>query len=156
MKLHQLPHIGGATHPKKRKGKGRATGHGKTGGRGHKGNKARSGYHMPINFSGIPYFRRLPQRGFNNADYRIAYDVVNLSSLETLIGVDVIDRMVLIQAGFLRPNSIRYKVLADGEITKPLTIKAHRFSASAKAKIEAVGGKAFELKALEAEDTDVS
>lgn len=156
MKLHQLPHIAGATHSKKRKGKGRATGHGKTGGRGHKGNKARSGYHMPINFSGIPYFRRLPQRGFNNADYRIAYDVVNLSSLETLIGVDVIDRMVLIQAGFLRPNSVRYKVLADGEITKALTIKAHKFSASAKAKIEAAGGKAFEFKDLATEEADLS
>lgn len=148
MKLHQLPNIVGATHSKKRKGKGRGTGHGKTSGRGHKGNKARSGYHMPVNFSGIPYYRRLPQRGFNNTDYRIAYDVVNLSSLDVLLGVDVVDRMVLVQAGLIRPNSVRYKILAQGELTKPLTIKAHKFSASAKAKIEAVGGKAFEMNVI--------
>jgi large subunit ribosomal protein L15 len=154
MKLHQLPKIAGATHSKKRKGKGRATGHGKTAGRGHKGNKARSGYHMPVNFSGIPYYRRLPQRGFNNADYRIAYDVVNLSSLDALLGIDVVDRMTLVQAGLIRPNSVRYKILAEGELTKPLTIKAHKFSATARAKIEAVGGKAFEIHSKALENTD--
>lgn len=142
MKLHTLPTIAGATHSKKRKGKGRATGHGKTGGRGHKGNKARSGYRMPTNFSGIPYFRRLPKRGFNNADYRIEYDVVCLSDIEALNGVDSVDRMVLIQAGLLRQNSVRFKVLG-GDLSKSLTVIADKFSASAAEKIKSAGGKAI-------------
>lgn len=149
MKLHNLKASIGATHSKKRKGKGRGTGHGKTSGRGHKGNKARSGYRMPTNFSGIPYFRKLPQRGFNNADYRISYDVVNLSSLEPILDVDTIDRMVLVQMGLLRPNSVRFKILADGALKKAFTVIADKFSSAAKLKIEEAGGKVVEKKSTQ-------
>jgi large subunit ribosomal protein L15 len=144
MKLHTLPTISGALKAKKRRGKGPGSGNGKTAGRGHKGNKARSGYRMPTNFSGIPYFRRLPQRGFNNYDYRKAYDPVSLQDIEALRGVDVIDRLVLVQAGLLRSSSVRFKVLGALKlsVSRPLTVHADAFSASAKAAIEQAGGKA--------------
>ena len=147
MKLHTLPTIAGANRPKKRKGKGPGSGNGKTAGRGHKGNKARSGYRMPTNFSGIPYFRKLPCRGFNNFDYRVEYDAVNLSAIDALVGIETINRDVLVQAGVLRPNSVRFKILGDGEVTRAISITADKFSASAKAKIEAAGGKAIEVVA---------
>lgn len=146
MKLHSLKASIGANRKKRRKGKGPGSGNGKTAGRGHKGNKARSGYRMPTNFSGIPYFRRLPQRGFNNADYRIEYDVVNLSSISHILDVDTIDRNTLIQVGLLRPNSLRFKVLASGDLNKPLTVVADKFSKSAIQKIQAAGGKVLEKK----------
>lgn len=141
MKLHQLPKTEGAMRAKKRKGKGPGSGNGKTAGRGHKGGKARSGYAMPNNYSGIPWYRRLPMRGFSNFRFTKRYDLVNLSAIEALHGIEIVDREALIQAGVVRSTSVRIKVLADGEITKKLTIKADKISASAKAKIEAAGGK---------------
>lgn len=149
MKLHQLAKAQGANRVKKRKGKGPGSGNGKTAGRGHKGAKSRSGYAMPNNYSGIPWYRRLPRRGFSNFRFTKRYDLVNVADLENLHGVDSIDREVLIQAGLIRATSVRIKVLGNGEITKPLNIKADKVSASAKAKIEACGGKVEELEPTE-------
>ena len=146
MKLHSLPKVDGSTHRHKRLGCGRGSGHGKTSGRGHKGMKARSGGGVRPGFEGgqMPLYRKLPHRGFRNVN-RIEFDVVNLSTLSKLEG-DTVDRDVLVKAGILRNNSTLVKVLGVGEVTRALTVSAHKFSASAKAKIEAAGGKAVELK----------
>jgi large subunit ribosomal protein L15 len=146
MNLHTLPAIEGSTHKHKRLGCGRGSGHGKTSGRGHKGMKARSGGGVRTGFEGgqMPLYRKLPHRGFNNVN-RVEFAPVNLSSLDK-VGVDTVDRDALVKAGLLRSNVSLIKVLGNGEVTKPLTVVAHKFSASAKAKIEKVGGKIVELK----------
>jgi large subunit ribosomal protein L15 len=143
MRLHTLQKIKGERHSKKRLGCGPGSGHGKTSGRGHKGGKARSGYSVRPGYEGgqMPLYRRLPHRGFNNAEFTIRYEVVNLSQIDQIEGIDMIDRDVLVHSGLLRSNTIRYKILAEGALTKPLTIKADKFSEAAKLKIEASGGK---------------
>lgn len=147
MKLHSLPKVDGSTHRHKRLGCGRGSGHGKTSGRGHKGMKARSGGGVRPGFEGgqMPLYRKLPHRGFRNVN-RIEFDVVNLSTLNKVKG-DAVDRDILVKAGALRATSTLVKVLGVGEVTRALTVSAHKFSASAKAKIEAAGGKVVELKA---------
>ena len=141
MKLHSLPKIKGSTHRHKILGRGRGTGHGKTSGRGHKGMKARSGGGHRPGFEGgqMPLYRRLPKRGFNNIN-RIDYAVVNVCDLQELEG-KVFGLEELKAAGVLRSNAPILKVLGTGDLSRAVTVKAHRFSDSAKAKILAAGGK---------------
>ena len=151
MKLHTLPKIEGSTHRHKRLGCGRSSGHGKTSGRGHKGMKARSGGGVRPGFEGgqLPLYRKLPHRGFNNVN-RVEFAVVNLSQIDKCEGSEI-DRNVLVKAGIVRAADLLVKVLGNGEISRPVTVVAQKFSASAKAKIEAAGGKVVELKAEAAE-----
>lgn len=147
MKLHTLPKIEGSTHRHKRLGCGRSSGHGKTSGRGHKGMKARSGGGVRPGFEGgqMPLYRKLPHRGFNNVN-RVEFAVVNLSQIDKCEGTEI-DRNALVKGGFIRQADLLVKVLGNGEITRAVTVSAQKFSASAKAKIEAAGGKVIELKA---------
>ena len=147
MKLDSLPKIKGSTHRHKILGRGRGTGHGKTSGRGHKGMKARSGGGHRPGFEGgqMPLYRRLPHRGFKNVN-RIDYAVVNLAEIEDLKGASF-GLVELKAAGVLRTNALLLKVLGTGEITRAVTVTAHRFSDAAKAKIEKAGGKAILIKA---------
>jgi len=131
-------------HPKrKRVGRGRGSGHGKTCGRGHKGNASRSGSSMPLTFEGgqMQLFRRLPKRGFNNAQLSVRYEVVNLSQLERVFsdGTDV-GLNELVEAGLVGSRKSRVKILGDGELTKKLNVTAHKFSKSAQEKISGCGG----------------
>lgn len=148
MKLHTLPKVEGSTHRHKRLGCGRSSGHGKTSGRGHKGMKARSGGGVRPGFEGgqMPLYRKLPHRGFNNVN-RVEFAVVNLSQIDKCEGNEI-DRNVLVNAGVVRKADLLIKVLGNGEITRAVTVTAQKFSASAKAKIEAAGGKVVELKAV--------
>ena len=143
MKLHELSPVAGSTHVAKRKGRGIATGNGKTGGRGHKGQHARSGGKTRIGFEGgqMPLVRRIPKRGFNNI-FAKPLTAINLTVLNRFEDGAVVDAAALIEAGILKdcPNGL--KVLANGVLTKKVTVKAAAFSESAKEKIEQAGGKA--------------
>lgn len=140
--LHSLSPNAGATKKPKRVGRGRASGTGKTSGRGMKGQKARTGHHGTTpGFEGgqMPMIKRLPKRGFKNP-FRTEAHPVNVSFLERFDGV--VDPEALRNAGLLPKGSKIVKILGNGEIGKALTVKAHRFSKSAIAKIEAAGGTA--------------
>ena len=143
MKLNELSPAMGSTHVAKRKGRGHATGNGKTAGRGHKGQKARSGGGTRIGFEGgqMPLARRIPKRGFNNI-FAKPLDAINVSALERFDNGAEIDVQTLLDAGVLSKCRYGFKVLGHGNLTKSLTVKAAAFSESAKAKIEAAGGKA--------------
>ena len=143
MNLHELAPVMGSTHVDKRKGRGTGSGNGKTGGRGHKGQKARSGGKLRIGFEGgqMPLARRIPKRGFHNI-FAKPLESVNVSALEKFEDGAVVDAKVLLDAGVLSKCTYGVKILGNGEITKKLTVKASAFSESAKAKIEAAGGKA--------------
>lgn len=143
MKLHDLSPAKGSTHSKKRVGRGPGSGWGKTAGRGHKGQRSRSGFSQRIGFEGgqMPLIRRLPKRGFTNI-FRKEYEVVNLRDLEGFEGE--VSPETLAEQGRVRAGRM-VKVLGDGEISTALTVKAHRFSKSARAKIEAAGGSCEEL-----------
>ena len=143
MKLNELSPAMGSTHVSKRKGRGHATGNGKTAGRGHKGQKARSGGGTRVGFEGgqMPLARRIPKRGFNNI-FAKPLDAVNVSALEKFDNGSVVDTQALLDAGILSKCRYGVKVLGNGELTKRLTVKANAFSEGAKAKIEAAGGKA--------------
>ena len=143
MKLNELSPAMGSTHVAKRKGRGHATGNGKTAGRGHKGQKARSGGGVRVGFEGgqMPLARRLPKRGFNNI-FAKPLDAINVSALEKFENGAVVDTQALLDAGILSKCIYGFKVLGNGNITKNITVKAAAFSESAKAKIEAAGGKA--------------
>ena len=143
MKLNELSPAMGSTHVAKRKGRGHATGNGKTAGRGHKGQKARSGGGTRIGFEGgqMPLARRIPKRGFNNI-FAKPLEAVNVSALERFDNGAEIDVQTLLDAGVLSRCRYGFKVLGNGELTKALTVKANAFSEGAKAKIEAAGGKA--------------
>ncbi|MEY2820722.1 MAG: 50S ribosomal protein L15 [Opitutales bacterium] len=145
MKLHSLPAIKGSTHRHKVLGRGRGSGHGKTSGRGHKGMKARSGGGHRPGFEGgqMPLYRRLPHRGFRNVN-RVEFAVVNVRDFQELEGKSF-GPAELAAAGVIRADGRPLKVLAAGELTRAVTVSAHGFSASAKAKIEAAGGKAVVL-----------
>ena len=142
MKLSDLSPALGSTHVAKRKGRGIGTGNGKTGGRGHKGQKARSGGGVRIGFEGgqMPLARRLPKRGFNNI-FAKPLEAVNVSALDKFDDGAVVDAAALLEAGILSKCVYGVKILGNGEITKKLTVKASAFSESAKTKIEAAGGK---------------
>ncbi len=143
MKLHDLSPAKGSTHSKKRIGRGPGSGWGKTAGRGHKGQRSRSGFSQRIGFEGgqMPLIRRVPKRGFTNI-FKKEYEVVNLRDLEGFEGE--VSPESLAELGRVRPGRM-LKVLGDGEISAALTVKAHRFSKSARAKIEAAGGSCEEL-----------
>ena len=143
MKLHVLSPNAGSRKRRKRVGRGDSSGLGKTAGRGEKGQKSRTGSSIRPFFEGgqIPLFRRLPKRGFNSPDH-IEYTLVNLNILEDNFAAgDVVDAESLRAKNLLGKTERMIKILANGEITKALTVKADKFSAAAKAKIEAVGGK---------------
>lgn len=143
MYIHELSPVAGSTHVDKRKGRGHATGNGKTAGRGHKGQKARSGGGVRIGFEGgqMPLARRIPKRGFHNI-FAKPLESVNVSALEKFEDGAVVDAKAMLDAGILSKCTYGVKILGNGEITKKLTVKASAFSESAKAKIEAAGGKA--------------
>ena len=143
MKLNELSPAAGSTHVAKRKGRGHATGNGKTAGRGHKGQKARSGGGVCVGVEGgqMPLARRIPKRGFNNI-FAKPLEALNVSALEKFANGTTVDAQALLDAGLLSRCRYGYKVLGNGELTKNLTVKAAAFSESAKAKIEAAGGKA--------------
>ena len=144
MYIHDLSPVAGSTHVDKRKGRGHATGNGKTAGRGHKGQKARSGGGVRVGFEGgqMPLARRVPKRGFNNI-FAKPLESVNVSVLSDRFedGAEI-DAQALLDAGVLSKCEYGVKILGNGEISKKLTVRAKAFSASAKAKIEAAGGKA--------------
>ena len=143
MKLSELSPAEGSVREAYRKGRGAGSGNGKTGGRGHKGQKARSGGKIRIGFEGgqMPLARRIPKRGFNNI-FAKPLEAVNVSALEVFEDGTVVDANVLLAKGILSKCQYGVKILGNGELTKKLTVKAAAFSASAKEKIEAVGGKA--------------
>lgn len=143
MFMNELSPMPGSTHVAKRKGRGIGTGNGKTGGRGHKGQKARSGGGVRVGFEGgqMPLARRIPKRGFHNI-FAKPLEAVNVSVLESFEDGAVVDANVLLAKGILSKCEYGVKILGNGELTKKLTVKASAFSASAKEKIEAVGGKA--------------
>ena len=143
MKLHELTAAAGSTHVSKRKGRGTGSGNGKTGGRGHKGQKARSGGGVRVGFEGgqMPLARRIPKRGFNNI-FAKPLDAINVSALECFDDGATVDATVLLEAGILSKCQYGVKIIGNGNLTKKLTVKASAFSESAKAKIEAAGGKA--------------
>lgn len=142
MKLFELQPTQGATKDAKRKGRGHASGNGKTAGRGHKGQKARSGGGVRIGFEGgqMPIYRRLPKRGFNNI-FAKSYAQVNVSDLNKFDNGAVVDAQALIDAGIIKKSLDGVKILGNGNIEKKLTVKAAKFTGSAKEKIEAAGGK---------------
>ena len=143
MKLHELTPAPGANQEAFRKGRGAGSGNGKTAGTGHKGQKARSGGGVRPGFEGgqMPLARRLPKRGFNNI-FAVKYAVVNVSDLDRFEDGAVVDAEALKAAGVLKKTLDGVKVLGNGEISKKLTVKAAKFSTSAKEKIEQAGGKA--------------
>ena len=142
MKLHELaPAV--PTKKAWRKGRGPGSGNGKTGGRGHKGQQARSGGGVRIGFEGgqMPAYRRLPKRGFNNARFATEYAIVNLSVLDKFFEDGaVVDLVALVEANIIAKPLDGLKVLGNGNLTKKLTVKAQKVSETAKAKIEAAGG----------------
>jgi large subunit ribosomal protein L15 len=142
MRLHDLKPRPGARHRRKRLGQGEASGHGKTSGRGGKGQTARSGSSIRIGFEGgqMPLIRRIPKRGFNNARHTTRYLPVNLEALNCFDDGARVDEATLRSAGLANGRAAGVKILGEGELTRRLTVSAHAFSASAKAKIEAKGG----------------
>ena len=143
MYLNELSPVVGSTHVGKRKGRGAGTGNGKTAGRGHKGQKARSGGKVRVGFEGgqMPLARRIPKRGFNNI-FAKPLTAVNVAVLNRFEDGAVVDAQVLLAKGILSKCEYGYKVLGNGKVTKKLTVEASAFSASAKEAIEAAGGKA--------------
>ncbi len=138
--LHDLSPSAGSRRDRKRLGRGPGTGLGKTSGRGHKGQKARSGASIPAGFEGgqMPLQRRIPKRGFTPIN-RVEYQVVNVRSLEDIQG-DAVDPQVLSDQGLIGSAKKPVKILGDGELTRSLTVRVHAFSGSARSKIEGAGG----------------
>ena len=143
MKLHELKPAPGSRRTRKRVGRGPGSGLGKTSGRGHKGQKSRSGYSSKPGFEGgqMPLHRRLPKRGFTNI-FRKTFRTVNIDRLNGFEGGTTIDPDALLRAGLLRKGRDAVKILGNGEIKVAITVRAHKFTKSAKEKIEAAGGKA--------------
>ena len=143
MKLHELQPAAGSTTAAKRLGRGSGSGLGKTSGKGHKGAKARSGGGKRPGFEGgqMPLYRRVPKRGFTNV-FSTVYETVNVERLEAFENGAVITAQTLVDAGIIHHADVALKILGNGELTKKLTVKANKFTASAKEKIEAVGGTA--------------
>ena len=144
MKLHELNAVEGSTHRRKVVGRGPGSGHGKTSGRGEKGQKARSGGSVHIWFEGgqTPLYKRLPRRGFSNAKFKIRYATINVGDLNNFKDGDVITPELLQEKGIIKKQLSGIKVLGDGKLDKKITIKAHRFTQGALRKIEESGSKA--------------
>lgn len=142
MRLHNLRPRPGAKHRRKRLGQGESSGHGKTSGRGGKGQTARSGSSIRIGFEGgqMPLIRRIPKRGFNNARHSTRYIPVNLEALNRFEAGARVDEAALRAVGLANGPGDGIKILGTGELKKKLTVSAHAFSASARARIESAGG----------------
>lgn len=142
MRLHDLKPRPGAKHRRKRLGQGESSGHGKTSGRGGKGQTARSGSSIRIGFEGgqMPLIRRMPKRGFNNKSFTVRYVAVNLISLNQFENEAVVDEAALRSVGLAKGPVKLIKILGQGILDKKLTVSAHAYSASARAKIESLGG----------------
>jgi len=145
MKLHELSPAKGSKHARKRVGRGPGSGLGKTAGKGEKGQRSRSGYSRRPGFEGgqMPLLRRVPKRGFTN-NFKVEYAVVNVSDLADFEGT--ITPEALLERGLVRRGQ-PVKILGNGELSKAVTVSAHKFSGSARAKIEAAGGRCEELQA---------
>jgi large subunit ribosomal protein L15 len=143
MNLHELAPVAGSVKPAYRKGRGQGSGNGKTAGKGHNGQNARSGGGVRPGFEGgqMPLQRRLPKRGFNNI-FAKQYTEVNLSSLNCFEDGFIVDAQTLIETGIIKNAKDGIKILGNGEISKKLTVKAAKFTKSALDKIESIGGKA--------------
>lgn len=143
MKLHELSPAPGSVKDVKRIGRGHGSGQGKTAGKGHKGQNARSGGGVRPGFEGgqTTLARRIPKRGFNNI-FRTEYATVNVSNLEKFVDGTVVDTELLKASGLIKKELDGVKILGNGELTKNLTVKAAKFTAAAKEKIEKAGGKA--------------
>lgn len=143
MKIHELSPAPGSNQESYRRGRGAGSGNGKTAGKGHKGQKARSGGGVRPGFEGgqMPLQRRIPKRGFVNI-FATHYTAINLSALDKFESGAVVDAAALKEAGIIKKELDGVKILGQGELTKALTVKAAKFSESAKQKIEAAGGKA--------------
>ena len=144
MKLHELSPNPGSVSSRKRVGRGPGSGLGKTSGKGHKGQNARSGGGVRVGFEGgqLPLFRRLSKRGFNNFEFRTVYATVNVSDLNRFEDGTTVTPELLIETGLVKKELDGIKVLGNGELTKKLVVKANAFSETAKVKIEKNGGKA--------------
>ena len=140
MKLHELKPNEGSVQTRKRVGRGPGSGLGKTSGKGH---KARSGGGVRPGFEGgqLPLFRRLPKRGFNNYEFRTEYAIVNVGDLNDFKDGSVIELSNLKESGLVKKEKDGIKILGNGELTKKLTVKANKFSSTARVKIENAGGK---------------
>lgn len=141
MKLHELKPAEGSRQVRNRVGRGTSSGNGKTAGRGQKGQKARSKVRLGFEGGQMPLFRRMPKRGFNNIN-RKEYAIVNLETLNKFEDGAEVTPALMVEAGIVKNEKDGVKVLGNGELNKKLTVKANKFSASAKAAIEAVGGQA--------------
>ena len=143
MKLHELSPNPGSVKTRKRVGRGAGSGLGKTSGKGHKGQNARSGGGVRVGFEGgqLPLFRRLSKRGFNNYEFRTVYATVNVEDLNRFEDGTTVTPELLIETGLVKKELDGIKVLGNGELTKKLTVKANKFSDSAKTKIENIRGK---------------
>lgn len=143
MKLHELKPNEGSVQTRKRIGRGPGSGLGKTSGKGHKGQNARSGGGVRPGFEGgqLPLFRRLPKRGFNNYEFRTEYAIVNVGDLNDFKDGSVIELSNLKESGLVKKEKDGIKILGNGELTKKLTVKANKFSSTARVKIENAGGK---------------
>jgi large subunit ribosomal protein L15 len=149
MELSQLKYASGSRKRRKIVGRGAGSGHGKTSTRGHKGQHSRSGAHAKFGFEGgqMPLHRRLPKRGFHNV-FRTEYQPVNLQALADLKDVKQVTPEVLLARRVVRKKNVPIKILGMGEITQALEVHAHRFSKSAREKIEKAGGKAVEVQTV--------
>ena len=147
MKLYNIEQPEGAVRSSKRVGRGTSSGTGKTSGKGHKGQNARSGGGVRPGFEGgqLPLFRRLPKRGFSNAKFKVEYATINVSDLDNFEDGAVVTPELLKEMGIVKKQLAGIKVLGNGELTKKLTVKAAKFSATAVEKIEKMGGKAEEV-----------
>jgi large subunit ribosomal protein L15 len=148
MSLNNLKPAAGSKFTKKRVGRGPGSGNGKTAGRGNKGAQSRSGYSYKRGFEGgqMPLHRRVPKRGFNNTDFRTEYEVVNLDQLEARFEAGAtVSPETLRSSGLVSARTARIKILARGEVSKALTVQAHKFSGKAAEKIAAAGGTAEAL-----------
>ncbi|MFC1652938.1 50S ribosomal protein L15 [Planctomycetota bacterium] len=142
MLSHEITAVVGKHKARKRIGRGRGSGHGKTAGRGHKGYHSRAGSSkMTLSEGGqMPLFRRLPKRGFNNAQFAKTYEIVNVSQLERFEDGAEVGVEQLAAAGLVDSSKSRVKILGNGELTKKLTVTAHKFSKSAEEKVTGCGG----------------
>ena len=142
MKLHELQPTAGSRRDNWRKGRGEGSGNGKTAGKGHKGQNARSGGGVRLGFEGgqLPLFRALPKRGFKNVNH-VNYAVINVSALERFEAGTLVTPTLLIESGLVRKECDGIKVLGNGKLSKALTVQAHKFSKSAEKAISEAGGK---------------
>lgn len=150
MMIHDITQKVAKHERRVRVGRGKASGLGKTAGRGHKGAKSRSGWSLRPAYQGgqINFIQKMPKRGFNNHNFQTVYAVVNVKAIEAVAGTgDEVSAQTLAAAGILRNANLPLKVLGEGELTKKVKVTAHRFSASAREKIEKAGGTVVEIPA---------